>query len=413
MTETETSGLTNAHDNPEVLRSLLQVGVNLTAIEDLAEMLELILQELRKIAHAEAGSLYILRKGGSLRLAVAQNDRLASTHISSVLLNREFPISNDSLVGHVAVTREAVNIPDSYTLLPGTPFRINRECDAATGYKVKSILAIPLQCPDGRCIGVLELFNRIGDDGKVSPFPDAKCGVILSLTSMAAVTIHNAMLREELKRANLDTIIRLSVAAELRDNETASHVRRISLTSSLIAEAMGMTPKQVDVVRLASAMHDVGKIGIPDSILRKPGCLTDDERQIIEDHPLIATEILGDPLNDLVDAARVVALTHHERWDGEGYPNGLAGEDIPLIGRIVGLVDVFDALVSERCYKEAMPLDQALGIVRDDSGKHFDPKVVDTFFDVLDEVLVVYRDPANAEGTASLGQERLAPPIPT
>ena len=392
-------GLTEAQgtrEQPEVLRSLLQVGVNLTAISDLPTMLGMILEEVRRLARAEAGSLYTLQKG-RLRLAAVQNDRVASVVIAKMLKGKEFPVNSDSLVGYVASSGEVMNIANTYALPPGTPFRINRDFDANTGYRARSILAIPLRCPGGRCIGVLELFNRIDEDGKVRAFPDETCGATLTLASMAAVTIHNALLQEDLRRASLDTIIRLSVAAEFRDNETSEHLRRISQTSTLIAEKMGLMPEQVTVIRLASPMHDVGKIGIPDAILQKPGRLTAEERRVIEEHPLIATEILGDPLNDLVDAARAVALTHHEKWDGTGYPHGLAGEQIPMIGRIVGLADVFDALVSKRTYKDAMPVEEALDIIRAEKGKHFCPDAVDAFFEVLDEVLDFYRDPANRD----------------
>lgn len=388
---------TNRED-PEVLHSLLQVGINLTAIEELPKMLDLILQEVRKLARAEAGSLYIVEQTGILRLVIAQNDRLTSGQIAEASLNREVAVTHDSLVGFVASTGETRNIPNTFTLPPGTPFRIDRETDAITGYRVKSIFAIPLRCPDGKCIGVLALFNHLDENGHVGPFPEGKSNPTLSLSSMAAITIHNALLQEEVKRANLETILRLSVAAEYRDDETAGHVRRISQTSGLIAKQMGLTPRQVEVIRLASPMHDVGKIGIPDAILHKPGRLDAEERKVIEKHPVIGIEILGDPLNDLVEAARAVALTHHERWDGHGYPYGLAGEDIAIVGRIVGLADVFDALVSKRCYKEAYALEKALNIVREENGKHFDPRVVEAFFNVLEQILAFYRDPANSDG---------------
>ena len=394
----ETVQIETPHEDPEVLRSLLQVGINLTAVKELPKMLELILHEVRKLARAEAGSLYILEKTGILRLVVAQNNRLTSAQITETITNREVAVTHDSLVGFVAATGEAQNIANTFTLPPGTPFRIDRESDAITGYRARSILAIPLRCPDGKCIGVLELFNHLDEDKKVGPFPEGKSNATLSLASMAAVTIHNALLKEELKRANLETIIRLSVAAEYRDDETAGHIRRISHTAGLIAREMGLDDKQVEVIQLSSPMHDVGKIGIPDTILHKPGQLDAEERKIIEGHPAIATEILGDPLNDLVAAARAVALTHHERWDGQGYPNGLAGEDIPMVGRIVGLADVFDALVSNRCYKKAYSLEKAMEIIREEEGKHFDPKVVKAFFNVLGQILTFYRDPANTDG---------------
>ncbi len=393
---TDDTDTKTTHEDPRVLRSLLHVGVNLTAIEDVPTMLDMILQEIRSLSQAEAGTLYIL-KGGTLHLATVQNDRIPIKQLAELMADKELPVSNDSLPGFVASTRKEMNIPNSYTLPPGTPFRINREFDAGTGYRARSIFAIPLCCPDGKCIGVLELLNHLDDNHQVGPFPEGLHEAILSLASMAAVTIYNALLKDQLKKASLDTIIRLSVAAEFRDNETAEHIRRLSHTSTLIARSMGLSHQQVEVIRFASPMHDVGKIGIPDAILHKPGRLDDEERRVMQQHPLIATEILGDPLNDLVDAARAVALTHHEHWNGQGYPNGLQGEGIPLIGRIVGLADVFDALVSKRCYKEAYSLNKALDIVRQEEGKQFDPKVVQGFFQVLDEVLEFYNDPANRD----------------
>jgi putative two-component system response regulator len=211
---------------------------------------------------------------------------------------------------------------------------------------------------------------------------------------MAAVTIHNALLQEELRKAHLETVVRLSVAAEFRDDETSSHIRRISHTSALIAKALGLDSKQVQLIRYASPMHDVGKIGIPDAILSKPGKLTSDERIAMMEHSAIGPEILGDPLSEVMTLARQIALTHHERWDGKGYPDGLAGEQIPLCGRIVAVADVFDALVSKRCYKEAMPIDQAMEQIRKERGQAFDPAVVEAFFASLDDILAFYRDPA-------------------
>jgi putative two-component system response regulator len=137
-------------------------------------------------------------------------------------------------------------------------------------------------------------------------------------------------------------------------------------------------------------MHDIGKIGIPDAILRKPGPLTPQERQIVQTHNWIGAKILGNPQSELMEVAREVALTHHERWDGSGYPQGLSGEAIPVSGRIVGLADVFDALVSRRCYKEPYPLKESVAIIRDQQGRQFDAVVSKAFLSVLDEVLTAY-----------------------
>ncbi len=192
---------------------------------------------------------------------------------------------------------------------------------------------------------------------------------------------------EKLRVSYLDTIHRLSRAAEYRDQETYQHIVRMGYLSAAIARQLGFSDKDVDTMLCAAPMHDVGKIGIPDKILLKPGRLTPGERKIMEKHTLIGGSILEKPLNDYTEWARVIALTHHERWNGTGYPNRLKGEDIPLIGRIVAVADVFDALSSKRPYKDPFPLDVSFEIVKDDRGTHFDPEVVDAFLEIEDEVI--------------------------
>jgi len=381
------------HDEAAVLQSLLEVGVNLSVIQDREAVLAMILSQARRLARAEAGTLYVI-SGQELQAEAVQNDRVPPDAIKRWLGGRKLTVGDDSLAGFVAATGQTVNIPNTYELDGGSPFRVRRDMDAATGFRTVSVLIIPLNRPGGQCLGVLQLINHVKGGGEVSAFPDEAQAGTVSLASMAAVTLHNAILQDQLKQAQLDCIIRLSVAAEFRDDDTADHVRRISCTSALIAESLGVSGEQVEMIRHASPMHDIGKIGIPDAILLKRGPLTAAERRIVETHPQIGADILGDPPNDLIALAREVALAHHERWDGGGYPSGLAGEVIPLSGRIVGLADVFDALVSKRCYKDAFPLDKALTLVRNDTGKHFDPGVSEAFFATIDRILDYYRQTA-------------------
>jgi HD-GYP domain-containing protein (c-di-GMP phosphodiesterase class II) len=374
----------------EVLQSLLEVGTQLADQADRRKVLDLILKEARRLARAEAGSLYVLRSG-RLRFVAAQNDRVPLAQMTQVFLDKEMAASSDSLAGYVASTGRLLAIADAYALPPGTPFRINRDFDAASGYRTQSILAIPLRGPDGEIVGLLELFNRLGPGGRVEPFPDGESGPVQSLAAMASLAIHNMLLQERLKQAHLDTILRLSVAVEFRDSCTADHIRRIARTSGVVARALGLPERQVDLLECASPMHDIGKIGIPDAILLKPGPLTEEQRRVIQRHPQIGADILGEPTSELMAFAREIALSHHEQWRGKGYPLALAGEAIPLSGRIVGIVDVFDALVSKRVYKDPLPLETVLGIIRADSGKHFEPRIVDAFFAALDGVREVYR----------------------
>jgi putative two-component system response regulator len=180
------------------------------------------------------------------------------------------------------------------------------------------------------------------------------------------------------------------VAGEFRDDDTGEHVRRISRSSALIAAAMGLDSHVAELIEWASPMHDIGKIGIPDSVLLKPGRLTAAERRIVETHPAIGADILGRPQNEVIATARDVALSHHEKWNGRGYPSGLAGEAIPLCGRIVGLADVLDALICKRCYKDPFPIEQALAIIHQEHGQHFDPAAVEAFDRVSEQVLAPY-----------------------
>jgi len=378
--------VTVRQDNAQVLQSLLTVGVQLSVCPDMRQMLSMILAEARRLAHAEAGSLYIVREG-KLRFVACQNDRLDTSDVACKLLDRETVVSRESLAGFVASTGRTMNIPNAYELPGGGPFRHNREFDVATGYRTASILAIPLNTPDGQCVGVLQLINRVGSDGRIVPFPRSERSEIQSLAAMAAVTVHNALLQEQLKQAHLESVIRLSTAAEFKDMDTAQHIRRISSNSAIVARAAGLEPDQVETIRYASPMHDIGKLGIPDSILLKPGKLTDEERRVMQSHTRIGAEILGHAHNEMMAMARSVALWHHERWDGRGYPDGLEGKQIPIFARIVCLADTFDALISRRCYKEACSLDMSLNVIRAEEGRQFDPRACRALFDGLDEVL--------------------------
>jgi putative two-component system response regulator len=181
-------------------------------------------------------------------------------------------------------------------------------------------------------------------------------------------------------------ILRLVSASEYRDDETGAHIQRIGLYSSKMARELGWGPQAVEDIRVAAPMHDVGKLGIPDRILQKPGKLTPEEFEVMKTHTLIGGRILDDPDIPLLRIAKEIALSHHEKWDGSGYPCGLAGEVIPEAGRIVAVVDVYDALVSDRVYRPALLEDEALSLMKIGKGKHFDPKILDCFLDLLPEI---------------------------
>jgi putative two-component system response regulator len=185
----------------------------------------------------------------------------------------------------------------------------------------------------------------------------------------------------ELNDARLETLERLAIAAEFRDDDTGEHTKRVGFSSTLLAVAAGMPPEYVERMASAAPLHDVGKIGIPDAILLKPAKLTDEEFTIMQSHTTIGGEILRGGTSHVLSLADEIALTHHEKWNGKGYPNGLAGEAIPVSGRIVTLSDVFDALTHARPYKKAWPLDEAIAEIRESAGTHFDPALTTLFLE--------------------------------
>lgn len=191
---------------------------------------------------------------------------------------------------------------------------------------------------------------------------------------------------QELYQTRLQIIQNLGRAAEYKDNETGLHVIRMSHYAHLIAQAAGIGGEELDLILNAMPMHDIGKIGIPDYILQKPGPLTDEEWQIMRTHPKIGADIIGEANNPLMNYARIIALSHHEKWDGSGYPHGLKGEDIPFLGRLAAIADVFDALTSERPYKQAWSVEQAIAVIQKDAGSHFDPHLVTCFMHALDNI---------------------------
>lgn len=201
---------------------------------------------------------------------------------------------------------------------------------------------------------------------------------------------------EDIRNSREEIVMRLVAAQGYRHDETGAHVRRMALYSEAVAVGLGHPAEYTDMIRLAASMHDVGKIGIPDAILLKPGKLTDEEFDVMKDHTIIGARILEGTSIPLLNVARDIALSHHEKWDGSGYPRGLAG-DIPEVARIVAVVDVYDALTNERVYRPAMPEDKALGLMKGDVGTHFDPDTFAVFLGTLPELHRIREEVAGDE----------------
>jgi len=201
---------------------------------------------------------------------------------------------------------------------------------------------------------------------------------------------------KELQQSYLDTVHRLVLASEYKDEDTGDHIVRMSRYSELLAEKLGLPVNEVQDILYAAPMHDIGKIGIPDSILMKPGKLTGAEFEIMKTHTTIGAKIFVDSTAEILQLAQRVAISHHEKWNGQGYPQGLSKDKIPLVGRIVSIADVFDALTSKRPYKDPFPVEVAVDIIEKEQGEHFDPEIVQIFLENVDSIVEIKSEVALA-----------------
>ena len=238
--------------------------------------------------------------------------------------------------------------------------------------QVRSVMCVPLRTSD-------DVLGALYVDSQSAPgrFSEAELELLAAVGNQAGVALHRIRLMSELQRLLLDTIRAIAATIDAKDGYTHRHSERVAALSRRIAAEMGMTPDQQQTAQLAALLHDVGKIAVPDSILNKPGRLTPEEFEEMKKHPLHGAEILSNIQSPSVTAVLPGVQYHHERWDGSGYPEGLQGEAIPLLGRLLGIADYLDALPSSRAYRGAISIDAAVELVRQEAGKHFDPRIAD------------------------------------
>ncbi len=398
-------------DRKQKLSKLIQLGLEVNQVGDLDVLLEKILSDARELANADAGSIYI-REDNKLKFSYSQNETLrAKLGPNKKLIYTTFsmPISNKSIAGFVAKNGSTVNIPDAYKISSALPFSFDGSFDKLSGYHTQSMLAVPLKNTRGQIIGVLQLINAQDDNGNIIPFSEDDEPLIQHFANYAA----NAIERAQLTRT---TIMRMISMAELRDpKETGAHVNRVAAYALEIYEAYAKRkgiPKeeidsQRDALRMAAMLHDVGKVAISDLILKKPGKFTDDEYEKMKQHTVLGARLFKGARSEFDEIAEEVALNHHERWDGKGYPGhvdlatgdaldghegeegrplGKKGDEIPLFGRIVALADVYDALSSKRVYKEAWDESKVLEAIEEGAGSQFDPELVEVFMDIIDVI---------------------------
>lgn len=393
-------------DNAEMVSHFLEVSEGLNRLQDIDTILDRTLYEVRKLANADAGSIFLL-KDGVLRFSYVHNDTLfgqGDIH-GAVYANFSVPVTEKSIVGHSALSGETTVIDDAYNLPDDVPYHFNDSYDRACGYHTTSIMTVPLIISQGRLVGVMQILNARDGNGTFVPFPKRLYSIIPLFAKTMATAIERGLMTREL-------MLRMVKMAELRDpSETAAHVQRVGAYSAEIyhryAINRGIPTEELtrykDHLRLAAMLHDVGKVGISDSILKKPGKLTEEEFAEIMQHTLLGGRLFENTHSDLDVMCRDVALYHHEKWAGGGYPGkiddlfatdtipgiALKGEEIPLSARICALADVYDALVSKRSYKPAFAEEKALAIIKEGSGTHFDPEIVKAFFQIHDVILAI------------------------
>ncbi len=293
--------------------------------------------------------------------------------------------ADKGIVGESFRTGETLVVNDAYA----HP-KFNKEVDLSTGYHTRNILASPLIDSKGKVIGVFQAINKLKGE-----FKEEDVEFLTLLSVYASDSLEASMLYKKLREAYEETITRLSYAAEYKDPETYNHIIRIGLISSFIAERLGFDQDYCYNLKLAAPMHDIGKIGIPDSILLKKGKLEGEEWEIMKRHTIIGYEILKDSSSELLQMAARIALEHHEKYDGTGYPYGKRGEEICPEARITAIADIFDALTSERPYKPAWSVEETLKYMKSIAGSHIDPRIFNVLLDNIDEILKIkekYRD---------------------
>jgi HD-GYP domain-containing protein (c-di-GMP phosphodiesterase class II) len=379
--------------------SILGIIRSLNQLKGVDMILERILLESRGLANADAGSLYLL-KNDVLVFSHVQNDTLFGVKGAGAAqyANVRFPVNSDTIVGYAAHTMKAVSCDNVYAIPEGKPYKFNPSFDRENNYKTHSILAVPLLSSKNSLVGVIQLINARDEDGNPALFSENSTAMAFLFANSAAMTIEQGLL-------NRQTILRMVKMAALHDpKETGAHVQRVSTFSAELyqrwAEKRGVSPRKIrnqrDLISLAAMSHDAGKVGISDLILKKPARLTTVEFDIMKRHTMFGAQLFSNAVTELDKMTYDVALYHHEKWNGKGYPgkvtniNGdemgmaLRGEEIPLVARIVALADVFDALSSSRCYKDPWKQEDVYQLIRSESGEHFDPELVDVFFEIID-----------------------------
>ncbi|MBQ8459226.1 HD domain-containing protein [bacterium] len=354
------------------LVSLVKISRSITALTDIDELLKVIAEETKNAIQADRCTVFLWDK---------DTDELWSKVALGIDSSKEIRFPADKgLAGYVVKTGEALNITDAYS-----DSRFNPEVDKKTGYKTKTILCMPIMNNNREIIGAFQVLNKI--DGVFTKNDE---DLLIAIGGSASIALENAQLFDKqlqmyheqklLFESFIDT---LAMSIDARDKITAGHSIRVRMYSTLLAQEIGMDPKDISLLEKAATLHDIGKIGIRDSVLQKDGKLTDEEYKHIQEHVRITHNILNRIyMSQDFRIITEMACSHHEKWDGSGYYRHLKGEEITLGGRILAVADVFDAITSKRHYRDKMPIVNVIDILLKGSDSHFDPKLVDIFLSI-------------------------------
>jgi HD-GYP domain-containing protein (c-di-GMP phosphodiesterase class II) len=372
----------------EKLESITSLGIELNQINDLDLLLERILSKARKWVNADAGSIYI-REGKKLNFVYTQNDTLQSQLSEGekqIYSTFTIPLDDKSIAGFVALTGQALNLSNVYSLPPDAPYHFSSEADDVSGYKTHTMLTVPLKTTEGYILGVLQIINAQDDNNEVIAFTKDDEKTMYYFAGIAAIAIDRAKLTRSI-------IMRMIKMTELHDPmETGAHANRVGSYSIEIYEKWAHRRKipreeideKRDILKMAAMLHDVGKIAISDKILKKPGRLTEEEFEIMKQHTIQGWDGGGRGYPGHVEVKTGEPIAGKTSSNGVAKPK--KGEEIPLFGRIVALADVYDALSSARCYKKTFDEEKVLRILKEETGRQFDPELVGILLEIFDTI---------------------------
>jgi putative nucleotidyltransferase with HDIG domain len=350
------------------MERLMEINITLNSTLELDQVLDLIIAKAVEMLDCEAGSILLYNREKNVLCFAA-----STSADSKALAGIPVPLT-DSLAGAIFSNNQPLVVRNVEK-----DIRHNASVAAQINFQTRSLLGVPMRIQD-RMTGVLEALNK-----KQGTFTDEDVKILTAIASQAAVAIENAQLVQALQESYESTLEGWAAALDLRDKETEGHSQRVTLLAVELARELGVGKEALTHLRQGALLHDIGKMAVPDRILHKHGPLTEEEKAIMRQHPLNAYNMLY-PIAYLRSALEI-PFCHHEKWDGSGYPRGLRGEDIPLAARIFTVIDVWDALRSDRPYRKAWSVKKTIAYIEEQAGKSFDPRIVKTFVEVIPSIV--------------------------